>query len=142
MPDPPLETLMASLRAAFRAGHEVAIDDPSPVQREALSRVVEELTRESWRFDTHAEPGRYRVLGRRGEGGGTLAAMARRRPPHREQLTLDASDHDAGSVVAGDGRRWPDVLAALAELEPAGWRIVVATRQAAGVRYTLRREQP
>jgi hypothetical protein len=25
---------------------------------------VEELTREGWRFDTHAEPGRYRVLGR------------------------------------------------------------------------------
>ena len=65
MSDASLDALKETLRAAFRAGHEVVIDDPSPLQREALAGVVEELTGEGWRFDTHAEPGRYRVIGRR-----------------------------------------------------------------------------
>jgi hypothetical protein len=63
MPETPPDALVASLRAAFQAGDEVAIDDPSPQLQQALARVVEELTRDGWRFDTHAEPGRYRVLG-------------------------------------------------------------------------------
>lgn len=70
--------------------------------------------------------------------------MARRRPPRWEQLTLDAPDVDttAGPVVASDGRTWPEVLAALTELEAEGWRIIGATRQPAGERYTLRRPRP
>lgn len=75
--------------------------------------------------------------------GGILAAMAHRRPPRWEQLTLNAPTQDgAGPAVAADGRTWPDVRAALADLDAEGWRLAGATRDAARVRYLLRRLRP
>jgi len=71
--------------------------------------------------------------------------MPSKRPPPWEHYTLDAPDHDpnaVGPVHASDGRTWPDLHAALADLEAEGWRLAGATREAARVRYPLRRLRP